>query len=304
MRYLKPAKTFQEQIDILKDRGLLIDDEPNASDILQNISYYRLSAYFLPFQSAHNIFKEKTNFLDIVRLYEFDRHLRDMLWDAIESIEVSVRTQITYHFAHTYGPFGYAQSINFHPSFKHAEWLSDLQENVNNSHETFVKSFREKYSEEEHLPLWMATEVMSFGKLSKFFLGLHKKDKQAISDIKYKLNQSVLTSWLHTLVYVRNLCAHYSRIWNRTLSIKPIIPRKEKEWEGINNQKIFCILLILKSLMSMAEEWQEWKEKFIQLIDSAPFVNLYSMGFPVDWRILFDMNEIVENSPKVEPILE
>ena len=133
----------------------------------------------------------------------------------------------------------------------------------------------------------MATEVISFGQLSTLFSGLRKEDKQAISHEKYKLDQFVLSSWCHTLVYIRNLCAHHSRIWNRILAIKPAIPRKDKEWENINNKKIFSVLLITKKLMSMPEEWEEWRVGLLSMIDKFPSINIGSMGFPDNWREKF-----------------
>lgn len=286
MKYTKPATTYQEQITILKKRGLIIDDEARAIDILQNISYYRLSAYYLPFQSSSDTFKKEIHFDDIVALYEFDRHLRDLLWDAIESIEISIRTQITYHFGHTYGIFGYTEPSNFHKKFQHAEWLNKLNENIKRSHEVFIEHYHEKYAEEMNLPIWMISEIVPFGQLSQLFHGLQKKDKQAISHMRYKVDQLILVSWLHSLSYIRNLCAHHARIWNRILAIKPMIPRNEKVWSAMSNEKIFSILLVIKKLMSMSDEWVEWRENFIKLIDSSKNINLKAMGFPDNWKEL------------------
>jgi abortive infection bacteriophage resistance protein len=162
--------------------------------------------------------------------------------------------------------------------------MGKLAENINRSHEVFIKHYHEKYTEETNLPIWMVTEVVPFGQLSQLFHGLQKKDKQAIAHMRYALDQLLLTSWLHTLSYIRNLCAHHARVWNRTVSIKPMIPRNEQAWQKINNQKIFFVLLIIKKLMSMTEEWQEWQAGFIKLIDSNPAINLKAMGFPDDWK--------------------
>jgi len=287
MKYIKPPKNFEEQLAILKSRGLIVDNKSKAIEVLQNISYYRLSAYFLPFQAQTDKFNKGTTLENVLTLYEFDRHLRDLLWDAIESIEISIRTQLTYHLAHKYGAFGYTDSGNFNSNFNHSEWLERLKENIERSREVFIKHYLAKYNEENNLPLWMATEVISFGQLSTLFSGLRKEDKQAISHEKYKLDQFVLSSWCHTLVYIRNLCAHHSRIWNRILAIKPAIPRKDKEWENINNKKIFSVLLITKKLMSMPEEWEEWRVGLLSMIDKFPSINIGSMGFPDNWREKF-----------------
>lgn len=284
MKYTKLPKNFEEQLTILKSRGLIANNKPKAIDVLQNISYYRLSAYFLPFQAQTDKFNKGTTLENVLMLYEFDRHLRDLLWDAIESIEISIRTQLTYHLAHKYGAFGYTDPGNFNSKFNHSEWIERLKENIERSREVFIKHYLAKYNEESNLPLWMATEVISFGQLSTLFSGLRKEDKQAISHEKYKLDQFVLSSWCHTLVYIRNLCAHHSRIWNRILAIKPAIPRKDKEWENINNKKIFSVLLIAKKLMSMPEEWEEWRVALLSMIDKFPSINIGAMGFPDNWR--------------------
>ncbi len=295
MKYTKPPTTFKGQLQILKDRGLIVKDESKTIDILQNISYYRLSAYFIPFQSEVDKFNQNTTIDDVITLYEFDRHLRDLLWDAIESVEISVRTQVTYHLAHTYGAFGYRDSQNFNSKFDHSKWLEKLKKNVKASKEVFIKHFFERY-EEVSLPIWMATEILSFGQLSNLFYGLKKADKQSISREKYGLDQSIISSWIHTLVYIRNLCAHHSRIWNRILAIKPVIPRKDTEWNNINNKKIFSVLLVIKRLMCMSDEWEEWRASFLTMMGKFPNVNIKSMGFPDNWEEYFPK----ENSTKQE----
>ena len=90
--------------------------------------------------------------------------------------------------------------------------------------------------------------------------------------------------WIHTLVYIRNLCAHHSRIWNRTLAIKPKVPNKLAEWKGISNSKIFCVFLIFKKLIILPGEWENFKNNLLQLLEEHNDIDMKRMGFPVDWK--------------------
>ena len=108
-RYTKPALTFEEQIALLKSRGLVIDDEQRAIRHLSNVSYYRMSAYMLYFKkldAAGNVldeFEEGTTWDNVYDLYKFDRKLRLLIFDAIERIEIALRTQVIYQLSHMYG---------------------------------------------------------------------------------------------------------------------------------------------------------------------------------------------------------
>jgi len=103
MKYTKRPLTFEEQVDLLRSRGLIITDDAKAVTILENINYYRLSAYFPPFQTAKDVFDEGTTLEAILSLYEYDRRLQNLILEASAKIEISVRTQLAYHLAHSYG---------------------------------------------------------------------------------------------------------------------------------------------------------------------------------------------------------
>ncbi|MCK4752702.1 MAG: Abi family protein [Planctomycetes bacterium] len=289
MKYGKPPLTFEQQIELLKSRGLIINNDSEAIEILENINYYRLSAYFLPFQSSKDKFNEGTTFVNILHLYEFDRKLQNLVLEALAGIEIAVRTQLAYQLAHKYGTFGYLDSNNFYHYFNHYNWLKKVQENVQRSHEVFVKHFRRKYTSETDLPIWMICEAIQFGQVSQLFQGLKKHDKQAIARGHFKIDQQVFTSWLHSIVYVRNLCAHHSRAWNRTLAIRPKKLHKSADWANVENDKIFSVFLIIKDLMFMRNQWDGWSGKLLTLLGDFPGVDVSRMGFPKNWRdILFD----------------
>jgi len=285
MRFSKPPKTYKEQIAILRTRGLIIEDEDFAVEILKTINYYRFSAYYLPFQKEQDVFNPETKFTDILKLYKFDKNLRILFLDAIENAEITIRTKIAYHLAHKYGAFGYIKPENFSKSFKHYEWLRKFKEDsVKRTHEKFIKSYFQKYTHEKNLPIWMVTEITSFGQISIFYSYLKKEDRQSIANKNYRIDEQVLTSWLHTLVYIRNICAHHSRLWNRILSIEPKIPKKLTAWESVSNKKLFCVFLILKRLLLMPAKWNRWIENYKELTTAYPDTDTNYMGFPDNWE--------------------
>jgi len=140
----------------------------------------------------------------------------------------------------------------------------------------------------KNLPLWMAIEIISFGQLSFLFRGLKRTDRNNISKDCFEIDEKILSTWIHTLVYIRNLCAHHSRIWNRMLAIKPMIPNKLAEGKNISNSKIFCVFLIFKKLIIIPDEWEKVKNNLLQLLKEYDDIDIKGMGFPLDWEDLIN----------------
>ncbi len=223
MHYTKPALTYEQQLAIISSRGLAIPDRERALHWLRRKGYFRLSAYFLPFKiTGSDTYTSGTTFTDIIKLYKFDAHLRLLMIKAIDRVEVALRASITYHFGHVLGPFGYTEVAHFTPfiastgpgvpatGFDHAYMLRRIETEVMQSKEDFVRHYRTKYTSETHLPVWMLTELMPFGMLSKMTEGVKKSLRKQIAK-DFGLSQSQLTSWMETLTYVRNICAHHSK---------------------------------------------------------------------------------------------
>lgn len=301
MHYIKPALTYEQQLALLSSRGLAIPDRERALHWLKRKGYFRLSAYFLPFKMTDtDNYTPGTTFTDIIKLYKFDAHLRLLMIKAIDRVEVALRASITYHFAHVLGPFGYTQVINFTPlvpspgagipatGFDHAYMLRRIETEVTQSKEEFVRHYRTKYLSETHLPIWMLTELMPFGMLSKMTEGVKKSLRKQIAK-DFGISQSQLASWMETLTYVRNICAHHSRLWNREVSLKPELL---KEWkvDGISNTRIYCVFLVLAHILCHASPRSRWKDMLMQCILENPHINLNAMGFPANWKELSPWN--------------
>lgn len=292
-RYQKPPLSFDQQLEQLINRGLKVNDKAVAISKLSSISYYRLSAYWYPFRQRNSqnqitdVFVQKSNFNDCLKLYELDRKLRLLILDAIERIEVAIRTQVTYCLAHAYGTFGHADPKNFYPGFHHQEWINDIEKEILRSRDEFIVHYKTKYEGFPTIPLWMLTEVMSLGNLSKLYTGMKNDDKKVVAK-HFNLHYKRLADWLHTLTYIRNICAHHSRLWNRELGIRPE-KSKEKEWLPPltpRNDRIFYILLIIRVLLDLTNNDESWVRRVNQLLE--PFETNISyraaMGIPENWK--------------------
>lgn len=287
MEYTKSSLTYHQQVDLLQSRGLVIDDKDYAIRLLKRIGYYRLSAYGLPFQSQKDRYDDATKIEDIERLYNFDRELRNLYLTTISRVEIPLRTRITHHLAHKYGPFGYLEKVNFSRGFKHSDWLFSVKREIKRSEEIFIKHFQEKYENDSPgFPIWMSAEVMTFGSLLSLFSGLKNNDKSEISK-KFGIHWKVLNSWIHCLVYARNICAHHARLWNRTLGIRPLIPRKMEKWHtpfSINNDKVFSVFTITYHLEKILSSGYDLKSKIIELFVRYPGIDTSKMGFVTGWQ--------------------
>lgn len=286
MRYLKPALTFDQQLDLLRQRGLTVRDPDRALRWLRSVSYYRLSAYFLPFKDGEQ-FRSEADFNDIAGLYIFDRKLRLLVLDAIERIEVAIRTSVTYEIGHAYGTFGHTDPTNFAPDFDHPRFMNELLDEEGRAKEAFALHFRQQYAEEPHLPVWMATELLSFGTVSKLYQSLDPKLRQRIAS-PYKVDAQFLASWLHMLTYARNVCAHHKRLWNRHLAIKPRFPSRSLAWphQVPDNERLYAVLVVLRHMMTVNSPNSKWVERLHGLLAAHPTVPQSAMGFPGGWEKL------------------
>lgn len=302
--YSKKWLPIDVQLQRLADAGLKIEDCAEAEDFLRHLNYYRFSGYGLAFEAKRHHFYPGTTFGQIRQAYEFDRALRDLVYESMEVIELDVRTSVAYSFGETYQAFGHADAANFYTAIKHAgstdaedtfnhkQWYGSLRAEIKRSSEKFVKHFENTYVEFPDLPIWVATETMSFGTLSRMIEGMKKTDVKRIAS-RYKLQPLDFVSALHHLVYVRNLCAHHSRLWDREWSIKPDLP-PGKAWNPPllpSNGHLFASLLLQRKILDhcTAEETftREWSSRVRQLIDSdtprCPDA-LGRMGLTENWK--------------------
>lgn len=297
--YTKPPLIYVDQLELLKSRGLIVTNDLKALHLLQQLSYYRLSGYWytlLEEPKTDHIFKEGSTFEQAFKLYCFDRELRLLFLNQIEKIEVAVRAIVAYECSHSWGPFWLNEKTNFRQRGKYYSTLEKIQGEVDRSNELFLKEYKQKYKENLP-PSWITLEVCSFGNLSWIFsLIKFGRTKQNIAD-RFGLNEKVFQSWLHSFVYVRNICAHHSRLWNKNLAIKPELPLKTKgDW--INNftiidsrtqekksirNKTYFVICMLDYMLQTINPNNSFQEKLEDLFEKYPDVDRYALGYTKDW---------------------
>lgn len=297
--YNKGPLTFEQQLSLLKDRGLVISEEEEFHAIcyLKEISYYRLSAYFLPYQINKDVFDPAVNFDQIIKTYTFDRELRLLVFDCIERIEVAIRTQFIYTMATHYSDSHWQDNQNYFitPYYNKIGKLinpyADFQAIISKAKtvrtpETFIKHYIETYDRPANPPSWMCFELLTIGEMSHLYRGLKNNiDKKRIADF-FEVHPTVFTSWLHSLTYVRNICAHHSRLWNRDLAIEPELLLKPKgNWISKryeNNKRMFYFLCMLKYLLDRANPGNTMKDKIESLFHKYPTIPIKFLGIPSD----------------------
>ena len=146
MDQVKKFSTYDELLNKLRDRGCIINNASACIEVLKNIGYYRLSAYFYPFMQEDKTFVEKLSFDKVYRIYEFDRKLRNLLLTALEVIEISLRARLAHFHSEKYGPQGYLNASNFNKKHQSAVFTGKINIAIsNNKKAPFVRHYIEKH---------------------------------------------------------------------------------------------------------------------------------------------------------------
>ncbi|MCM1367919.1 MAG: Abi family protein [Roseburia sp.] len=275
----QPPLDIDRQIENLKSIGLQIDDERSAHDFLNNVSYFRLiKAFGLGLKNDDSTFKNDVTFEQIKGLYIFNSKFRYLLFPQIEKVEVNLRCRVANYFSCKYGVLGYKDVRNFRNPEFHAKCLLEINAEIERSRKSaFVKNFRENYEGGE-LPFYALVELLSFGTLSKFYKNMKNEDKQEIANL-YGVKYTYLESWIEHLTIVRNICAHYGRLYNINLTSRPQLYKQYTE-RGIGNYRVFATLICLKHLLPNDSHWKKFIVSVGALIEQFPCVNIKLMGFP------------------------
>lgn len=292
MHYSKPALSIDEQIDLLESRGMVFSDKQSASHYLSHISYYRLRAYTFPYQNnadPNHPFWHPTPFNRVLNDYVLDRKLRMMVFDALEKVEIALRTQIIYQYSLAHGGDWYKDVMHFRKPHMHGRDLGSLVKEINRSQEEFIRHFQRKYTSSTNPPAWMALEVSTLGTLSKMYenLVLSREKKEVAAH--FGLNHPfVLESWMKTFSHIRNICAHHSRLWNRPITLIPIFPvRPPDAWVApamlLEPQKLFSSLCCLRYFLNRISPGNQFNQKLSDLLAAFPSANIRAMGIGAGW---------------------
>ncbi|GAA4407141.1 Abi family protein [Nibrella viscosa] len=295
MKYTKPALTIPQQIQQLKQRGLLITDIAEAERQLLNISYYRLAGYWWAMQDdkQQHTFKPGSTFENAVSLYNFDRELRLLVFGIIERIEIGVRTRMIYQLSHEFDPWWFTDPKLFKDVSAHQRTLESIRKEIARSEDTFLVHHRQTYNTDSRLPpAWKSLEVVSLGNLSKLYGNLkssvRSKDRIA-ADLKL-VNQTFMPSWMQTFTQIRNICAHHGRLWNKNLPGRPkLLPKPPAPWltwvpPVTEHHRLYVHLCCMKYMLNVIVPGNRFTQKLSGLLSKYPNIDINALGLPSSWQ--------------------
>lgn len=283
---VKPARSYEEQAQRLMDVHNLETGNPDrARHILSTVNYYRLTTYgkHLRRQDNPELFVDGVSLEDLYSLYQFDMGLRHQILPVLEFFEVQLRAKLSYHLAMAYGSTGYTNAANFRldkqSQGSHKSLMNKFKIEVKRQDDlAFVRHHQQKYGGQ--FPVWVAVELFSFGMLAQLYDMLIEHDQWAIAR-EYSLTPEEFAAFIGSAVDVRNICAHYSRLYNQPIDDVPILPLKYKPYES---DRVFSVLLMLKFAAGNHRVYGDMIRGIAQLAKDFPEVDLTLCGFPDNWE--------------------
>lgn len=267
----KPWISYDEQIDLLRRRGMVIDDVDTALEELRRVGYYRLSGYWRFFQHdpafGDNRFREGTRFSKIASLYRSDEQLREQCGMAVAEVEVALRTSFAHVIAERHGPYGVFLKADSYtqPPKRQVPVDQAIRDDLDRARQTFV--VRHRADDYRDLPVWAAVDVLSFGTLSKAIDFIRDEDvRRGVADT-WGLRQMGFSSTVRSLAVLRNTCAHHSRLWN---TVPPNLPdlglkaaKIKRRWGQYDSQRMVPLLVGLATYCSAVSQ-SDWFEESAQ----------------------------------------
>ncbi len=306
----KVFKTLEEQIEILKNRGLVINDEKEARDVLLRENYFFINGYRHLFakEKGNDAFIEGTTFDELYATFIFDRRLRNVFFKYLLVVENNMKSIISYQLSKKYGykEKEYLNPDNFNQDPLRRRQVNDViskmkrQIRVNGDKHTATMHYMHKYG---YIPLWILVKVLSFGILSELYAILKYDDQIAIAD-KYMISPDVLGTYLSITANFRNLCAHEEILYDyRTQRIIPDSPihsklNIEKDYDGYKYGKndLFALLIMLKTFLTASEfrglvyEIGYVIDKMDQVVNTVPLDSILNkIGFPSNWKDIVEL---------------
>jgi len=283
---VKPARSYEEQTKrLLEVHNLDVQNHDRARHILSTVNYYRLTTYgkHLRQEDDPERFVDGVSLDDLYNLYQFDMGLRHQILPVLEFFEVQLRAKISYHLAMTYGSTGYTNAANFR-----------LDRQSQGSHKSLMNKFRIEVDREDDLafvrhhqtkyggkfPIWAAVELFSFGMIAQLYAILTEDDQWAVSK-QYRLSPEELSALIGAAVDVRNICAHYGRLYNQAMDDRVILLPKYAPYQS---DYVFPILLMLKVPAGGHRVYSDMIRGIKALAQEFPKADLALCGFPEDWE--------------------
>jgi len=279
---VKPFLSYAAQVEHLRACGMHVEDERKAMETLSKVNYYRLiNAYGLGLYAGEDKqrFREGVTFWQVYSLYAFDNRLRHVVSELLEEFEVLFRSRLAHYIGEHYGALGYLSPAMFANGSFHQEIIDTITREKAVQHKSpVVKHHNDKYG--GILPIWAAVEISTFGTMSKLYKNMLPSDQAEVAK-QFGLTPTLLNSWLRAFVEVRNICAHYGRLYNKALLFPPRLFRECQ----FQQNSIFAVLYLLRRFVE-PEVTLNCVVRLREALCRYPSVELRRIGFPEDWEQL------------------
>lgn len=289
-RYTKFYSSPTQLVALLQARGLHIENVARAENYLQRIGYYRFSAYLYPLlqvPKVNHIFKPDASFSQALNMYRFDRHLRLLMFNEIEKIEVAVRSAIVNIASRETGnPFWMTDPTCFYDANTFQRTMQYINAELFKSREDFIEHFRKSYSD-PYPPAWMLAEILPLGVLTRIYGNIKSNQIRKKIAQEFSLGVPVFNSWMTIVTVARNNCCHHARVWNRIFALKVrTMQRMAQPWINIsvNQQRVYFTLCIIKYFVNIISPHNDMKAKIDTLLAAYPNIDVTAMGFPHGWE--------------------
>ncbi|UZX16382.1 Abi family protein [Thermus sp. PS18] len=294
--YAKRPLSLEEQLSLLEERGLIIGDRKKALDFVSKVQYTRLRAYWhvLEENIVTHKFRSGANFDEVLLIYMRDRRLRLLVFEAIEHIEVVLRSQWAYHLAHAKGPHAYLDGTIVQDKSTHLQVIGQSLKEWGRhwKHDPQLSHFQAKYTD-AFPPIWLLCETISFGTLARFLDNIRDAElgKKVASAVG--LPFSYLKKAVRHLVVVRNIVAHHGRLWDRKITAftlgspekHPITLRVALQ-QATDPQRVYRTLALLVYIGGVVGYHREWYPRLRELLEEYGDYLYSRMGFPEGWETL------------------
>lgn len=291
MATLKKHLSLSEQVALLSSRGLYISNGPAAERLLLDTNYYRLSGYLHDFkvQGAEK-YIDNLSLDHIKHLYDFDRRLGRIIMYALEDVEETLKSRISYTVTESNpdDPLVYLNPAIYTSQDEYNTFKDKFRTLVeNNSKLPFVKHHMTKYNGD--MPMWVAVELLTMGNLSALYKNLVPAYKKKIARL-YNTGPDQLENWIRNLTYTRNHLAHYMRIYNFNFGRTPKTCKKHIQTQYTSN-KIFDQICVASIMYSDPVEWNSYVQNEIWSIldEYKDDITLSAIGFPNNWQTLLTL---------------
>lgn len=311
----KPFKEYPDLVSLIKSRGMKVSDDLLAQNVFSQVGYYRLSGFWYPTRKfkknpdgsviehpttknpvRDDGFEDNVSFNEIYNLYLFDKKLRLLFIDAIEQIEIHLRSIIAHEMSRN-DPLAYKDSQYINPKFCKSwtdkkgkirniwnEWLLDSQSKIDRSKEDCINWYRLC---KRDIPFWVAIEAWDFGTLSRYYSILKGTHQKTVASRLSIIIPGNLTTWLREINTLRNRCAHHTRIWNQGFAnALPIMHETDILSLSLGPKSLtknYGLVAIIWFLLKSINGESDWIYDWISIIENKPDLpgcSYTAMGFP------------------------